>query len=112
MPSGEKKYYKAIYFDLKIKALEKHFSAKNSQKAYRKIRKFFLRQKFTHAQQSGYHSTFKTTDLYIFDLIYTMKGEFPWLCFCAGRFEVTNVGEHYNLMEVFAEEAMELKVTQ
>lgn len=48
---------------------------------------------------------------YIF-LIYTIKGEFPWLCFCAGRFEVTNVGEHYNLMEVFAEEAMELKVTQ
>ncbi|MFR1889928.1 MAG: hypothetical protein ACLSX0_09190 [Anaerostipes caccae] len=41
-----------------------------------------------------------------------MKGEFPCLCFCAGRFEVTNVGEHYNLMEVFAEEAMELKVTQ
>lgn len=51
MPSGEKKYYKAIYFDLKMKALEKHFSAKNTQKAYRKIRKFFLRQKFTHAQQ-------------------------------------------------------------
>ena len=29
MPSGEKKYYKAFYFDLKMKALEKHFSAKN-----------------------------------------------------------------------------------
>ena len=36
MPSGEKKYYKAIYFDLKMKALEKHFSANNPQKAYRK----------------------------------------------------------------------------
>ena len=53
MPSGEKKYYKASYIDLKMKALDKHFSAKNPQKAYQKI-----------------------------------------------------------LMEVFAEEAMELKVTQ
>lgn len=41
MPSGEKKYYKAIYFDLKMKALEKHFSAKIHKKPTEKLGNFF-----------------------------------------------------------------------
>ena len=95
-----------------MKALEKNFSKKNPQKAYRKIQRFFLRQKFTHVQQSGYHSAFKTTDLYIFQLIYRMKQELPWLSACVNCFEVTNIGENYDLTEVLSEEIAEPHETQ
>ena len=40
------------------------------------------------------------------------KGNFPAFVFAQAVLKLQIVGEHYNLMEVFVEEAMELKVTQ
>lgn len=77
---SEVRYFKALYFDLRIKNLKEYFS---------------------HEQYSGYHSKYKTTDLEIFDLIREMGEEFPWLPQCLNHFEVTNIGTDHDLMQLF-----------
>lgn len=107
MAGREVKHYKALYFDLCVKNLEKYYSAKNPRGAYQKIQKFLLRRKFSHEQYSGYHSEYKTTDLEIFDLVHEMSGELPWLAKCLNHFEVTNVGTNHDLMHLFEEPILE-----
>ena len=95
--------YKALYFDLQIHNLKQYYSANNPNGAYNKIQQFMFSHNFMHEQYSGYHSNFKTTDLKIFKLIKTMKAEFPWLSKCAAKFEVTDIGENYNLISLLTE---------
>ena len=104
MARKESKKYKALYFDIRIKDLEKYYSATNPKGAYKKIESFMSKHNFSHEQYSGYHSKYKTTDLDIFDLIREMSETFPWLQFCMNHFEVTNVGANHDLMELFKEE--------
>ena len=104
MARKESKKYKALYFDIRIKDLEKYYSATNPKGAYKKIKSFMSKHNFSHEQYSGYHSKYKTTDLEIFDLIREMSKTFPWLQFCMNHFEVTNVGANHDLMELFREE--------
>lgn len=104
MARKEGKKYKAIYFDICIKDLQKYYSATNPKGAYKKIKSFMLKHNFSHEQYSGYHSKYKTTDLEIFDLIREMSVTFPWLQFCMNHFEVTNIGTNHDLMELFMEE--------
>lgn len=101
MARGETKRLKAIYFDMRIKDLEKHFSATNPKGAYKKIKAFMLKNGFEHEQYSGYHSIKKMTDLEVFDLIYVMSEELPWMQHCMNHFEVTNIGANHDLMELF-----------
>ena len=101
MARREAKRYKALYFDLCVKNLEKYYSEKNPRGAYRKIKNYLLGRHFSHEQYSGYHSEYRTTDLEIFDLVYDMGKEFPWLGKCLNHFEVTNVGANHDLMELF-----------
>lgn len=96
--------YKALYFDMHIKDLEHYYSGKNPKSAYTKIKKFLKNHNFSHEQYSGYHSQNKITDLDVFDMVYKMNKEFPWLRFCMSRFEVTNIGGNYNLMEILSDE--------
>lgn len=103
MARREAKHFKALYFDLCVKDLEKYYSVSNPKGAYRKIRDYLLKRQFSHEQYSGYHSLYKTTDLEIFDLMYEMKKEFPWLGQCLNHFEVTNVGANHDLMQLFGE---------
>ena len=103
MARGESKKFKALYFDLKIKELKIHYSETDPTGAYRKIKSFLTKRNFSHAQYSGYHSNFKTTDLEIFDLIDEMNRSLPWLSNCVNHFEVTNVGANHDLMELFTE---------
>ena len=109
MKEREAKHFKALYFDLCVKDLEKHYSATNPRGAYRKIQDYLLQLKFSHEQYSGYHSKYKTTDLEIFDLVYEMNKEFPWLGYCLNHFEVTNVGANHDLMQLFDEPFQEPK---
>lgn len=103
MKGRETKHFKALYFDLRVKDLEKYYSAANPRGAYRKMHDYLLKRHFSHEQYSGYHSLYKTTDLEIFDLVYEMKNEFPWLGQCLNHFEVTNVGANHDLMQLFGE---------
>lgn len=103
MTRREAKHFKALYFDLHVKALKMHFSETNPTGAYGKIRDFLLERNFSHEQYSGYHSKYKTTDLEIFDLIREMDQRFPWLALCLNHFEVTNIGANHDLMQLFEE---------
>lgn len=103
MARRESRKYKALYFDLCIKNLEKYYSKSNPKGAYAKIKNFLIKRNFSHEQYSGYHSKYKTTDLEIFDLIREMRDTFPWLQNCLNHFEVTNIGANHDLMELFAE---------
>ena len=87
--------------------MEEHYSRTNPKGAYGKISRFLARHDFTHAQYSGYHSQYKTTDLEIFDLIREMSETFPWLQYCVNHFEVTNIGTNHDLMELFTEDIEE-----
>ena len=104
MARKEARRYKALYFDLRIKDLETYYSRSNPKGAYGRISRFLASHQFSHAQYSGYHSQYKTTDLEIFDLIREMSETFPWLQFCVNHFEVTNIGTNHDLMELFTEE--------
>ena len=101
MTGREVKHFKALYFDLCVKDLEKYYSAANPRGAYRKIQDYLLQRQFSHEQYSGYHSQYKTTDLEIFDLVYEMNKKFSWLGHCLNHFEVTNVGANHDLMQLF-----------
>ncbi len=104
MARKEAKRFKALYFDLRIKDLEEHYSKVRPKGAYEKIQKFLTKRNFSHEQYSGYHSLYKTTDLEIFDLIQEMSDTFPWLQHCVNHFEVTNVGANHDLMGLFTED--------
>lgn len=104
MPRTEAKKYKALYFDIRIRDLERYYSPTNPKGAYAKIKTFLTHHNFSHEQYSGYHSKYKTTDLEIFDLIHEMSVTFPWLQFCINHFEVTNVGTNHDLMNLFVED--------
>ena len=107
MTRREVKHFKALYFDLCVKDLEKYYSAANPKGAYRKIQDYLLQRQFSHEQYLGYHSQYKTTDLEIFDLIREMSRELPWLPFCLNHFEVTNIGANHDLMQLFEESVPE-----
>ena len=63
MARGETRRHKAIYFDMRIKDLEKYYSATNPKGAYKRIKSFMLKHDFEHEQYLGSHSKKKMTDL-------------------------------------------------
>lgn len=103
-------HYKALYFDLCIKDLKEHYSRTNPNGSYRKIQDYLVKRNFSHEQYSGYHSRNQTTDLEVFDLIRAMSLELPWLPQCLNHFEVTNVGENHDLMNLFEHAVIEPEV--
>lgn len=107
MARRETKHFKALYFDLRVKDLEQHYSTTNPRGAYKEIQNFLLARNFSHEQYSGYHSKYKTTDLEIFDLVHEMNREFEWLGKCLNHFEVTNVGANHDLMQLFGDVVLE-----
>lgn len=40
--------YKALYFDIRIKDLERYYSATNPKGAYKKIKSFMSKHNFSH----------------------------------------------------------------
>lgn len=105
----ETKHVKALYFDLRVKDLKEHYSARNPNGAYGKIRNYLINRNFSHEQYSGYHSKYKATDLEIFDLVLVMSKELPWLAPSLNHFEVTNVGTNHDLMQLFENAVSEPK---
>ena len=99
--------YKALYFDLKIKDLEKYYSLTNPKGSYSEIQGFLNENGFEHEQYSGYHSAQATTDMNVFTVIKNMHIQFPWLRKCVSKFEVTNIGENSDLIKMFPVESDE-----
>ena len=57
----ERKYFKALNFDLDTHQLKEHYPGANYRQAYGDLRRFFKRHRFSHRQGSGYISDDKPT---------------------------------------------------
>lgn len=92
---------KALYFDLRVNDLRKHYSETSPNGGYAKIRDYLLDHDFSHEQYSGYHTNYKTTDVDIFNFVSKMHMELPWLEYCLNHFEVSNIGANHDLMKLY-----------
>jgi len=97
----ERKYLKAINFDLSVHELEKF--CQDYRKAYYDVKKFFLRQGFEHRQGSGYVSQKKLAQADIIDLLDLMNTELPWMSDCVTKIDVTNIGAQHDLKDMLRE---------
>ncbi len=94
----ERKYYKAINFDLDTNGLKQYYA--RYQKAYDDLLRFFKNHDFSHRQGSGYISNSKLTSADIVDIIGELKKSFIWTETCIKKIDVTNVGAQYDLTEL------------
>jgi len=98
----ERKYYKAINFDLDTNELKKFYP--RYQQAYKDVLKFFKSRDFSHRQGSGYVSNQKLTSADIVDLMDDLRKSFAWTDTCIKKIDVTNVGAQYDLTELLKNE--------
>ena len=91
----ERKYYKAINFDLDTNKLKKYYP--RYQQAYSDLLRFFKANGFLHRQGSGYVSKEKMTSADIVDLIGAFQKKFAWSGTRVKKIDVTNVGAQYDL---------------
>ena len=96
----ERRYYKALNFDLDTHKLKVHYPGANYRKAYEDLRRFFKRHRFSHRQGSGYISDDKLATADIYDLMDELSQQFPWIGDCVNKIDVTNVGQQYDLIEL------------
>lgn len=94
----ERKYYKAINFDLDTNGLKKYYP--RYLQAYKDLLKFFKAKNFSHRQGSGYVSNEKLTSADIVDLVGEIQKTFVWSATCIRKIDVTNVGAQYDLTEL------------
>lgn len=96
----ERKYYKALNFDLDTHQLKEHYPGRNFRHAYDDLRRFFKQHQFSHRQGSGYISDEKLTTADIYDLMDDLSQKFPWISSCVNKIDVTNVGRQHDLTEL------------
>lgn len=100
----ERKYLKAINFDLSVHELEKYYP--DYRKAYYDVKSFFKKQGFEHRQGSGYVSKKKLTQADIIDLLDVMNAELPWMSDCVTKIDVTNIGAQHDLKDLLKDIAV------
>ncbi|MCJ7860276.1 hypothetical protein DXC11_05050 [Firmicutes bacterium OM08-11AC] len=96
----ERKYFKALNFDLDTHQLQEHYPGANYRQAYDDLRRFFKRHHFSHRQGSGYISDEKLTTADIYDLMDDLSQQLPWIGLCVNKIDVTNVGRQHDLTEL------------
>lgn len=96
----EKKYYKALNFDLDTRRLKEYYPGASYRQAYDDLRRFFVQHNFSHRQGSGYISETKLGTADIFDLMEELSRLFPWIGNCINKIDVTNIGRQHDLTEL------------
>lgn len=96
----ERKYYKAINFDLSTHQLEEHYPGTNYRQAYDDLKRFFKRHDFSHRQGSGYISNGKLSTADIYDLMDDLLQQYQWIGECVNKIDVTNVGMQHDLTDL------------
>lgn len=94
----ESLHYKAINFDLSIHQLEKYYSHKSPQDAYRDMKVFLEKENFSHRQYSGYRSHHKLSNFDVMNLIKRMKDDLDWIDKCARKMDITNITQQYDVI--------------
>lgn len=95
----ERRYYKAINFDLDTHLLDQYHPSHDYHRAYYDLKKFFKCHNFNHKQGSGYVSKEKLNSQDIYELIDDLYNEYPWIADTVEEFDVTNVGTQYELVD-------------
>lgn len=96
----ERKYFKALNFDLDTHRLKEYYSGKNYRQAYGDLRRFFKHHQFSHRQGSGYISDTKLATADIYDLMDELSQTLPWMGVCVNKIDVTNIGRQHDLTEL------------
>lgn len=97
---------KAINFDLDTDELKKIFGTSNPFKlldGYKEIKRYLKKNGFKHRQWSGYISKEPLLDADMTSIVNKMNQQIPWLKKCVNKFDVTNVGDTYDLTYIFEE---------
>lgn len=96
----ERRYFKAINFDLDTRQLKVCYPGKDYRKAYHDLRRFFDRHNFEHRQGSGCLSKEKLATADIYDLMDDLTQAMPWLGGCVAKIDVTNIGQQHDLLDL------------
>lgn len=96
----ERRYYKAINFDLSTHQLEEHYPGANYRQAYDDLKRFFRCHDFSHRQGSGYISDEKLSTADIYDLMDDLSQQYQWIGECVNKMDVTNVGAQHDLTDL------------
>ena len=96
----ERKYFKALNFDLDTHQLKEYYPGADYRQAYDDLRRFFRRHRFSHRQGSGYISDDKLATADIYDLMDELSHELSWIGICVNKNDVTNVGRQHDLTEL------------
>lgn len=96
----ERRYYKAINFDLSTHQLKEHYPGANYCQAYDDLKRFFRRHDFSHRQGSGYISDEKLSTADIYDLMDDLSQQYQWIGECVNKIDVTNVGAQHDLTDL------------
>jgi virulence-associated protein VapD len=97
---AEYRRYKAINFDLNSNRLREIFGEKGRRKAYARIGEFLAKEGYTHRQWSGYVSQQPKSNLEVFYSIDSLARQCQWLDHCVSRFDITNVTNESDMLEV------------
>lgn len=95
---------KAINFDLKTSEIKKIYKSNNPfvyLKAYKEICAFLENKGFTHRQWSGYTSNEPLTYAKTIQIIKELNNTLPWLKKCVNKFDITNIGDTFDLTYIF-----------
>lgn len=95
---------KAINFDLDNNLLKQNYPSKNYKNAWRDIKKYFEDENFIHHQYSGYVSKDDILMTDVFNLVGKLSRQYPWLKMSVMIFDVTIVGDEYNLLPIIKDE--------
>lgn len=113
MEKKEKKIKKAFNFDLDTKALKKYYCKSNKPleylNAYKDIKKFLNKNEFSHRQWSGYISDEPMEKIKPLRIAENLSKEFPWLAKCVNHFDVTDIGEQYDLTDIIKGHSKEVE---
>jgi len=104
----ERRYRKAINFDLDTHGLKQYYPGKDYRTAYYDLRRFFAAHGFEHRQGSGYLSQEKLTSADIYDLMDDLAQAFPWLGDCVNKIDVTDISQQHDLSELLRSDGPEL----
>ena len=104
----ERRYLKAINFDLDTHKLQAHYPGANYRTAYYYLRHFFQKHGFEHRQGSGYISLTKLATADIYDLMDALTQALPWIGDCVSKIDVTNIGQQHDLIDLVRTEPLDL----
>ena len=101
-----KKSRKAVNFDLNDNLLKKYYPSKNYKNAWKDIKRYFESKNFIHRQYSGYVSNDFISMADVVNVVKRLSKQYIWLSQAVIVFDVTIVGNEYDLLPVIKDESM------